>query len=53
MQIGAGADAKATTAVTRTVLEDGIERSAELGELAPEGIVALPGQSIVTVTLQR
>jgi len=53
VQIEADADALAATAVTRTVLEVGIERSAELGELAPEGIVTLPGQSIVTVTLQR
>ena len=53
VQIEAGADAPDASAVTRTVLEDGIERSAELGALAAEGIVTLPGQSIVTVTLQR
>ena len=36
--------------VTGTVLS-GIERSAELGELSPEGSVTLPGASIVTVAV--
>jgi glucuronoarabinoxylan endo-1,4-beta-xylanase len=38
--------------VTRTVFS-GIERSAELDALAPEGIVTLPGKAIVTVAFQR
>jgi glucuronoarabinoxylan endo-1,4-beta-xylanase len=38
--------------VTRTVFA-GIERTAELGALPPEGIITLPGHAIVTVALQR
>ena len=38
--------------VTRTVL-GGVERSAELGPLPTEGLVALPGQSTVTVAFRR
>lgn len=37
--------------VTRTVF-DGVERSAELGALPAEGIVQVPGHSIVTVAWQ-
>lgn len=47
-----GADAPTESTVTRTVL-GGRERSAELGALPAEGIVRLPGHSLVTVTLQR
>ncbi len=45
-------DDPAATEVARTVL-GGIERSAELGALAAEGTVTVPGQSIVTVVIQR
>jgi len=34
--------------VTRTTFE-GVERSAELGELGPDGIVRVPGHAVVTV----
>ena len=40
------------TEVTRTVL-GGIERSAALGALPSEGIITMPAESIVTVTIQR
>jgi len=40
------------TTVSRTVL-GGVERSAQLGELSPEGVVVLPPESLVTVTLER
>jgi glucuronoarabinoxylan endo-1,4-beta-xylanase len=52
VRIDAGADAPTASTVTRTVL-GGRERSAELGPLPPEGIVRLPGHSLVTVTIQR
>jgi hypothetical protein len=38
--------------VTRTVFP-GIERTAELGALPPEGIITVPGHAIVTVAVQR
>ncbi len=38
--------------VTRTV-SPGVERSAELGALPPNGVVTVPGQSIVTVAVGR
>lgn len=38
--------------MVRTVL-GGLERSAELGELTAEGVVEVPGQGIVTITLRR
>ncbi len=40
------------TAVIRTVLS-GVERSARLGELSAEGIVAVPGQAIVTIMARQ
>lgn len=40
------------TRVTRTVFA-GTERSAELGSLAPNGVVAVPGESIVTIAWRR
>jgi len=40
-----------TAEVTRTVFE-GVERSAELGVLPAEGVVLVPGHSIVTVAWQ-
>jgi glucuronoarabinoxylan endo-1,4-beta-xylanase len=52
VQIETGVVAPASTVVTRTVL-GGLERSAELGELPSERIVTLPGQSIVTVAIQK
>jgi glucuronoarabinoxylan endo-1,4-beta-xylanase len=53
VQLEGGAGATASTSVTRTVLGDGTERSVELGELSAEGVVTLPGQSIVTVTMSQ
>jgi hypothetical protein len=47
-----GAGTPAASTVARTVLGDR-ERSAELGALPPEGIVRMPGHSLVTVTIQR
>ena len=40
-----------TSDVSRTVF-DGVERSSELGPLSSEGVLRVPGQAIVTVTLQ-
>ncbi len=37
--------------VTRTVF-DGVDRSAELGVLSAEGILGVPGRSVVTVALR-
>lgn len=45
-------DALSSSEVTRTVF-DGIERSAQLGALPPEGVVRVPGRSIVTVARWR
>ncbi len=47
-----GTPSGASTSVTRTTL-NGVERSAELGALPAEGIVSLPGHSVVTVTFQE
>jgi len=52
VRVDLGDDATMSSEVIRTVF-DGIERSAELGTLDGEGIVRLPGHSIVTVALQR
>jgi glucuronoarabinoxylan endo-1,4-beta-xylanase len=52
VRIDIGDDTPKASTVTRTVL-NGRERSAQLGPLSPEGIVTLPGQSLVTVTIQR
>jgi glucuronoarabinoxylan endo-1,4-beta-xylanase len=52
VQLDLNRDDTATTEVTRTVL-GGIERSAELGALPAEGIVTVPGESIVTVVAQQ
>lgn len=38
------------TTLTRTVF-DGLERSTALGELPEDGVVSVPGRSIITVTL--
>jgi O-glycosyl hydrolase len=50
LDVGAIADTAST--VTRTVL-GGRERSADLGPLPSEGIVTLPGHSLVSVMIQR
>ena len=42
-----------STTVTRTVLGEGIERFADLGRLPAAGVVTLPGESIVTVKIER
>ena len=52
VQIDSGASVSEPTTVTRTVLQ-GVERSAELGSLSSAGIVTLPRQSVVTVTIQQ
>ncbi len=51
-QIDVGGESPAASAVSRTVL-GGVERSADLGELSSEGIVTVPAQSLVTVTVER
>jgi hypothetical protein len=51
-RIDMGADTAKASTVIRTVLA-GRERSTDLGALPPEGIVRLPGHSLVTVTIQR
>jgi len=54
VRIETGISSPESTAVTRTVLgAEGVERSAELGSLSSGGIVALPPESIVTVTVRR
>lgn len=52
VEIAPGADAPERSVVTRTVF-DGVERSAELGELPAAGVVCIPGRSIVTVAFSR
>jgi hypothetical protein len=47
-----GASVRAASTVIRTVLR-GVERSADLGALPADNMLTLPGQSLVTVTLQR
>lgn len=42
----------ASSEVSRTAFE-GVERSAELGALAPEGTLRVPGHSIVTVAMRE
>lgn len=51
-QLELEADLGPNSTTTRTVF-DGVERSASLGELPPEGILRLPGRSIVTVATRR
>jgi glucuronoarabinoxylan endo-1,4-beta-xylanase len=51
VQLETGAAVSRDSSVVRTTL-GGIERSAELGELAAEGIVTVPAQALVTVTLE-
>ena len=52
VEIDFGEEALTTSEVTRTVFE-GVERSAELGALAPERVLRVPGRAIATVALQR
>jgi glucuronoarabinoxylan endo-1,4-beta-xylanase len=47
-----GARSGMTSRVTRTVFA-GVERSAELGTLSPEGFLRVPGHAMVTVALRR
>jgi glucuronoarabinoxylan endo-1,4-beta-xylanase len=46
-----GEEVPITSHVTRTVFP-GIERSSDLGELAPEAVVTVPGESVVTVAVR-
>ncbi|MBN1654565.1 MAG: hypothetical protein JXA30_12405 [Deltaproteobacteria bacterium] len=52
VRIDVGEETTKKSRVTRTVLS-GRERSAPLGPLPPEGIITLPGHSLITVTIQR
>ncbi|MBN2193119.1 MAG: hypothetical protein JW751_09915 [Polyangiaceae bacterium] len=47
-----GEESMAASEVTRTVF-DGVERSAELGDLSAAGILRVPARSVVTVALER
>jgi glucuronoarabinoxylan endo-1,4-beta-xylanase len=51
-QIDLGEPVTMNSAVTRTVFE-GVERSADLGPLSPEGIVRVPSHTILTVALHE
>jgi hypothetical protein len=52
VELALGEETPLTAHVTRTVFP-GIERTAELGTLPPEGLVTVPGHAIVTVAVQR
>ena len=52
VQIDLGQMDPSATEVSRTVL-GGIERAAALGALPSEGIITVPAESMVTVTIQR
>ena len=52
VQVDLGQADLSATDVTRTVLGE-IERSAALGTLPSAGIITVPAESIVTVTIQR
>ena len=52
VELDLGEDAPTASHVTRTVFS-GLERMTELGELAPESIVSVPGHAIVTVAVER
>jgi hypothetical protein len=51
VEIAFGDDTPTVSRVTRTVFP-GVERMAELGELAPQGIMTVPGHTIVTVATE-
>lgn len=51
VQLDTGTTGNGASKVTRTVLH-GIERAADLGPLPDDGIVILPGQSLVTVDVE-
>lgn len=52
VELALGTPTARSTVVTRTVFP-GVERFADLGALSADGTVALPGQSIVTVSVRR
>ncbi len=52
VELGFGDAAPTASRVTRTVFR-GVERTAELGELPPQGVITVPGNAIVTVAIER
>jgi hypothetical protein len=52
VELALGGQAPSTTDVTRSVFP-GVERSSDLGALPSNGIVTLPGESILTVAVRR